>query len=132
MVKAEPELASEIAELRVCEAAAGCWGRFCANRKPETVLRCPVSAFHACTDATREKPRTVQGQTAVKTGSGKSADLWGASERAKAIWIRSAHLDAGRRQSSMHRINRPSARKCLNRRPELDKEKSRVAESVHT
>ena len=46
---------------------------------------------------TRGKPRTVQGQTVIETGSGKPAGFRGASERAK-------HLHAGRRQPSMRRI----------------------------
>ena len=56
------------------------------------------------TPETRGKPRTVQGQTVIETGSGKPAGFRGASERAKAIWTRSAHLHAGRRQSSVRRI----------------------------
>ena len=45
---------------------------------------------------TRVKPRTVQGQTVTKTGSGKPVGVRGASERARAIWTRFAHLYAGR------------------------------------
>ena len=42
------------------------------------------------------------------------------------------HLHAGRRQQSMRRADRPDTRKRLTRRPELDKENSRVAGGVHT
>ena len=76
---------------------------------------------------TRERPRTVQGQTAVETGSGKPVGRRGASERARAIWTRSAHLHAGRRKPSMRRADRPDTRKRMTRRLELDKEKFRVA-----
>ena len=62
---------------------------------------------------TRGKPRTVQGQTVIETGSGKPAGFRGASERAKAIWTRSAHLHAGRRQSSMRRIKQAGHTKAL-------------------
>ena len=79
------------------------------------------------TPETRGKPRTVQGQTVIETGSGKPVGFRGASERAKAMWIRSAHLHAGRRQPSMRRVNRPDTRKCLTRCPELDKGNSCVA-----
>ena len=47
-----------------------------------------------------------------------------------AIWTRSAHLHAGRRQPSMRRADRPDTRKRLTRRSELDKDTPRVAEGV--
>ena len=52
----------------------------------------------------RGKPRTVQGQTVVETGAGKSVGFRGASERARAIWAQATHFHAGQRQPSMRRI----------------------------
>ena len=65
--------------------------------------------------------------TVIEMGSGKPVGLQGTSERARAIWTRSAHLHAGQRQLSMRRVTRPTTRKDFTRRPELDKEKPRVA-----
>ena len=55
----------------------------------------------------------MQGQTVIETGSGKPVGFRGASERARAIWTRSAHLHAGRRQPSMRRIKQAGHKKAL-------------------
>ena len=53
----------------------------------------------------RERPRTVQGQTAVETGSGKPEGDRSASKRASAIWTRSEHLHAA--SSALRGTGRP-------------------------
>ena len=85
------------------------------------------------TPETRGKPRTVQGQTVIETGSGKPVGLRSASERARAIWTRSAHLHAGQRHPSMRRIKQAGHTKALD--PTLGTgqgKKTRVAGGVHT
>ena len=96
-------------------------------RGPSIVRGIDAGGAFSASPEMRERPRTAQGQTAVETGSRKPAGLRGASERTRAIWTPPAHLHAGRRQPSMRRNDRPDTRKRLTRRPELDKEKSRVA-----
>ena len=102
-------------------------------RRPEVSdgAEMPRVAFPRLRRGDGERPRTEQGQTTFETGSRKPAGLQAASLRARAIWTRSAHLQTGRQQPSMRRINRPDTRKSLTQRPELDKENACVAGAGH-
>ena len=81
---------------------------------------------------TQGKPRTVQGKKVIETGSEKPASLRGASEHAKPIWTRSAHLPIqanGNPQCAAS--NRPNTRKRLTPLLELDKKKEASTHEGH-
>ena len=81
------------------------------RRKISAGIPLPPERRAAAGDA--EKPRAMQERTVIETGSGKPAGFRGASERAKAILTWSAHLHAGRRQTSTPHIEQAGHAKAL-------------------
>ena len=79
----------------------------------------------------QERPRTVQGQTVVETGSGKPRAI-AALQSAPVQYGPGPRISmqaGGNHQCAAS--NRPDTRQRLTRRLELDKEKTRVAGSIH-